>query len=470
MAATRLMPLHMGKDRSAGQAISRVIGYVENPDKTQNGELVTGYACNPRTADYEFMLTRQEYLTTRGGSRGKSDVIAYHFRQSFRPGEVTPEEANRIGYELAKRFTHGNHAFVVATHTDKQHIHNHIIWNSVTLDCDRKFKNFWGSSRALRRLSDTLCLQNGLSIVENPKLHGDTYDKWLGDQKPPSHRDVLRMAIDTALEQKPADFDALLKLLQEAGWEVKRGKRVGLRSAGQAHFKRLDSLGDGYSETELRAVLAGEKHHSPQSKKRKPAPKQEKINLLVDIQAKLQQGKGAGYERWAKVFNLKQMAQTMNYLSEHGLLSYDALSKKADEAAAHHAELSQKIKSTEQRMSEIADLKTHIIHYVKTRDVYAAYRQSGYSKQFLAEHEQEIQLHKAAKNAFNELGLKKLPTIKSLQAEYEGLLGEKKAAYTEYRKARAEMRELLMVRANVERLLGQEHDDRNEREKEDKRR
>lgn len=311
-------------------------------------------------------------------------------------------------------------------------------------------------------MSDTLCLQNGLSIVENPKPHGDTYDKWLGDQKQPSHRDVLRMAIDTALEQKPSDFDALLKLLQEAGWEVKQGKHVGLRSAGQAHFKRLDSLGDGYSEMALRAVLAGEKHHTPQSKKWQPAPRQEKINLLVDIQAKLQQGKGAGYERWAKVFNLKQMAQTMNYLAEHGLLSYDALAKKADEATARHAELSQKIKATEQRMAEIADLKTHIIHYVKTRNIYAAYRQSGYSKQFLSEHEQEIQLHKAAKKAFDELGLKKLPTIKSLQAEYEGLLAEKKAAYSAYKATRAEMRELLTARANVDRLLSQEYHDRSE--------
>ena len=180
--------------------------------------------------------------------------------------------------------------------------------------------------------------------------------------------------------------------------------------------------------------------------------------MLVDIQAKLQQGKGTGYERWAKVFNLKQMAHTMNFLSEHGLLSYEALVQRTDEAVVRHAEQSQIIKAAEKRMEEISDLKAHIIHYIKTRDVYAAYRQSGYSKKFLAEHEQEIRLHKEAKQAFDTLGMKKLPSLKSLQIEYETVLADKKTAYAEYRKAREEMRELLTVKANVDRLLNQEND------------
>ena len=458
MATIRLMPLHMGKKHTAGQAIRKIIDYVENPDKTENRELVSAYACDPRTADAEFMLSRREYYEMTGCSEKKSEVIAYHFRQSFRPGEVTPEEANRIGYELAKRFTHGNHAFVVATHTDKKHIHNHIIWNAVTLEHDRKFRNFWGSFIALRRLSDTLCLQNGLSIVESPGPHGATYDKWQGDQVQLTHRDMLRMAIDAALEKKPADFDMLLKMLQDDGWEVKRGKHVSLRLAGQARFKRLDSLGASYSEELLRAVLAGEKAHTPQKKRMSISPKEKKVSLLVDIQAKLQQGKSPGYERWAKVFNLKQMAHTMNFLSEHGLLSYEVLAQRTDEAVARHAEQSRIIKAAEKRMEEIGDLKAHIIHYIKTRDVYAAYRQSGYSKKFLAEHEQEIRLHKEAKQAFDALGMKKLPSLKSLQTEYETVLAEKKTAYAEYRKARDEMRELLTVKANVDRLLNQEND------------
>ena len=321
MATTRIMPLHVGKGRTESRAISDIIDYVANPQKTDNGRLIAGFACDSRTVDAEFLLAKRQYIVATGRVRGADDVIAYHVRQSFRPGEITPEEANRLGVEFAKRFTKGNHAFVVCTHIDKSHIHNHIIWSSVSLEYDRKFRNFWGSTKAVRRLSDTICIENRLSIVENPKLHGKSYNKWLGDQAKPSHRELLRVMIDRALEQNPADFDALLKLLSEMGCEVsRRGKAIRLKAPGWKNVARMDDkLGAGYSEAEIRAVLAGEKQHTPR-KKNVVQPEPPKVNLLVDIQAKLQAGKGAGYARWAKVFNLKQMAQTMNYLSEHNLL------------------------------------------------------------------------------------------------------------------------------------------------------
>ena len=338
MATTRLMPLHTGKGRDVGTAISDIIDYAENPEKTDHGRLITGYACDSRTADAEFLFSKRQYMNLTGRTRGADDVIAYHLRQSFVPGEVTPEEANRIGCELAKRFTNGNHAFIVCTHIDKHHIHNHIIWNSTSLDCTRKFRNFWGSTRAVRRLNDTLCIENGFSIVENPQRHGKSYNKWMGDQAKPSNRELLRMAIDTALDQKPADFDALLKLLRDAGYEIKPGKIPALRGKNQKRFIRLDTLGRDYSEAELRAVLSDEKAHQPRKKIIRSAP-DKKVNLLVDIQAKLRAGKGVGYERWAKVFNLKQMAQTVNYLTEHNLLEYDALAAKTASATARYNEL-----------------------------------------------------------------------------------------------------------------------------------
>ena len=182
MATTRIMPLHIGKGRTESRAISDIIDYVANPQKTDNGKLITGYGCDSRTADAEFLLAKRQYIAATGRVRGADDVIAYHVRQSFKPGEITPEEANRLGVEFAKRFTKGNHAFVVCTHIDKSHIHNHIIWSSVSLEYDRKFRNFWGSTKAVRQLSDTICIENGLSIVENPKPHGKSYNKWLGDQ------------------------------------------------------------------------------------------------------------------------------------------------------------------------------------------------------------------------------------------------------------------------------------------------
>ena len=465
MATTRLIPLHTGKGRNFGKAIRNVIGYVSNPKKTHQGELVTGFGCNPETADGEFLLMKREYIAQTGRLRGKDDVIAYHLRQSFVPGEITPEEANRIGCELASRFTHGQHAYVVATHEDRRHVHSHIIISAVNLDCDRKFRNFWGSSKAIRRLSDTLCIQNGLSIIEQPKGRGKSYNKWLGNEAKTSQRDGLREALDAALARQPKDFEELLTMLQRGGWEVKRGKRISLKGKGQERFKRLDSLGEDYSEAALRAIIAGEKEHHPREKKTVQPMRQ--VNLLVDIQAKLQAGKGAGYERWAKVFNLKQMAQTLNYLSENNLMNIEDLTAKTDAATARVHELQVTIRETEKRMAELHALKGHIINYVKTREVYAAYRMAGYSKKFVAEHEQEIKLHQAAKEAFSALGTQKIPKVKEIQAEYDALREKKKQAYAAYHQAQDEMRQLLTVRANVERILGIEEKEK-ERQKEKK--
>lgn len=453
MATTRIMPLHVGKGRTVGRAISAIVDYVENSAKTDGGQLITSFACNSRLVDAEFLYAKQRYIRNTGRVRGKDDVIAYHLRQAFVPGEITPEEANRLGQELARRFTKENHAYIVCTHVDRKHIHNHIIWNAVSLDCDRKFRNFWGSSKAVRKLSDTICIENGYSIVENPKEHGSkSYDQWLGDQKKPSHRELLRMTIDRAMEQKPKNFDDLLALLRDAGYEIKPGRNPSFRGEGQKWFVRLDTLGEGYSWDSLEAVLTGERKHMPRRKS--VSATTQKTKLLIDIQQKLQQGKGAGYERWAKVFNLKQMAQSMNYLQEHGLMEMDMLVRRSDKAVETYHELAKKIRTIEDSMDEISVLRDHILTYIKTRDVYAAYRKAGYSKKFYAEHEADILLHKAAKKAFDELGLQKLPTIKRLQDEYAKLLEEKKKALPEYRKARDEMRELLMVKANVEKILG----------------
>ena len=207
MATTRLMPLHTGKGRTVGQAISAIIDYTENPQKTDGGRLITSWQCDSRIADAEFLFTKNQYIQKTGRVRGEDDVIAYHLRQSFIPGEITPEEANRLGCELAKRFTKGNHAYIVCTHIDKSHIHNHVIWNSTALNQTRKFRNFWGSSRAVRRLNDTICIENGYSIVENPKRHGKSYNKWLGDKKKPTIKALNTEYAELLAEKKAAYAD-----------------------------------------------------------------------------------------------------------------------------------------------------------------------------------------------------------------------------------------------------------------------
>ena len=207
MATTRLMPLHTGKGRTVGQAISDIIDYTENPQKTDGGRLITSWQCDSRIADAEFLFAKNQYTQKTGKVRGADDVIAYHLRQSFVPGEITPEDANRLGCELAKRFTKGNHAYIVCTHIDKAHIHNHVIWNSTALSQTRKFRNFWGSSRAVRRLNDTICIENGCSIVENPKRHGKSYNKWLGDKKLPTIKALNTEYAELLAEKKAAYAD-----------------------------------------------------------------------------------------------------------------------------------------------------------------------------------------------------------------------------------------------------------------------
>ena len=454
MATTRLMPLHIGKGRTVGTAIQAIIDYVENPEKTDYGNLIASWQCDSRVADREFLLSKQQYIRNTGRVRGSDDVIAYHLRQSFRPGEITPEEANRLGCELARRFTKGNHAYIVCTHIDKAHIHNHVIWNSTALDEQSKFRNFWGSTKAVHRLNDTICVENGYSIVENPKGKSKTYDKWLGNQKKPSHRERICYAIDDALEQKPQSFEKLLELLQRSGYQVKGGKVPSLLGEGQKRFIRMDTLGAGYTPDDLRAIIDGTKAHTPKKKRVMDTQTIPSGSLLIDIQAKLQEGKGAGYARWAKNFNLKQLSQTLIYLEENNLLDRSALEESTAAVTAQYHALSTKMKSAEQRMAEIKVLQQHIINYAKTRNTYVAYRKAGYSKKFLSEHESEIILHKAAKQSFDEQGLKKLPTVKSLQAEYAQLLSEKKAMYAEYQQARDDMRSHQTAKANVDRILG----------------
>lgn len=459
MATTRLMPLHVGKGRDISTAIADIIDYVENPQKTDFGKFIYGYECDTRVADAEFLLSKRQYFNQTGRSQGADDVIAYHLRQAFKPGEVTPEEANQIGRELALKLTKGNHAFVVCTHIDKHHVHNHIIINSTTLDCQKKFRNFWGSTWAIRRMNDKLCLEHGLSIVEDPKPSRDHYGTWLGSKKQPSFQEQIRRAIDAALEEKPKNFEELLKKLEVAGIEVNRErKHLRFRVPGQENYTRCDTLKGDYTEQAIKERIAGTR--TVKSRRTSPQKPVSKVGLLVDIEAAIRAGKGPGYERWAKVFNLKQLSQAVIYLKEHGNMSYEDLQKRTVAVTDSFNALSAQIKDLESQMTANGELQKQIVNYAKTRAVYIEYRKAGYSKKFRAEHEAEILLHQAAKKHFDSLGITKLPSVKSLREEYAGLLEQKRKAYAAYKKARAEMKELHNVKANVDYLLGESVTDR----------
>ena len=472
MATTWLKALHIQKKKSVAYAIAKIIDYVENPEKTDNGKLITSYECDSRTTDEEFLLSKQEYEYITGRNQGQHNVLAYHIRQAFKPGEVTPEEANKIGYELAMRFTKGNHAFVVCTHIDKSHVHNHIIFNSTTLDCTRKFKDFFFSGRAVRRISDLICIENFLSVIENPKLSKGSYGDWLGDKKVPSWKDVLKYKIDEILPSC-SSYDDFISAMRMAGYIVNtQRKRISFLAPGQKKPTRLDTLKGDYTETAIRARLDGVKvitsgsesgslqigTDAPQREQIEPKPG---MSLLIDIQEKILEGKGAGYTQWAKVFNVKQAAKTLVYLQENGIGSYEELVKKASSASGDFAALTKRIKDIDTRTKEISELQKQIGTYGKTRDIYAKYKASGFNRDFYDGHTADIILHKASKNYFNGLGLKKLPKMADLKQEYATLAAEKKKLNSDYLSVKEKSRELQIVKANAAQLLGVTQDAQN---------
>ena len=457
MAATRLIALHMNKGKTVAQCLADRTDYSQNAEKTNDGEFISSYECDPKTADEEFLLSKRQYQHTTGRQQ-KNNIIAYQIRQSFKPGEITPEEANQVGYETAMRWTKGKHAFIVATHIDKAHIHNHIIYNSTSLDASRKFNNFFLSGLAVQRLSDMVCLEHGLSII-TPKPYRERQKRTIYPKKR-TQRDELCDAIDSVLSQKPKRFEDFIQSLAAMGFEFKDGKQPAFKGKEQKRFIRLRSLGEGYSKEELQAIISGKS-----LRKARMAPEQKQFHLLIDIQEKMAEGKTVGYEKWAKKYNRKEAARTVILLKEKGLDNYDDLVAYTEKLSLRFSELSDSIKVAEKRMIEVQVLQKHIKNYHDTRQIYVEYRKSGYSKKFFEEHRQEITLHQAAKKAFDELQVSKLPSRQSLYEEFHRLAVQKKKDYAEYRQVRKEREELLIAKQTVETILNIDKKKEQEQEK-----
>ena len=255
MATTTIIPVHVNKGKMPKQCVAAQLNYIMNPAKTDGGKLISSHACMPKTAVNEFMLYRQEYLENTGREI-KNEVLVYHVRQAFKPEEITPEEANEIGKELASRMTNDQFAYVVATHIDKHHVHNHIVICSTALDCQHKYRDVKRSGKDLAQLSDAICEEHQLSVIRDPQNKTVSYDKWQGNQRKISHRDELRMIIDAALRMQPDGFDALMQLLEDAGCLIKRGAQISIKPPEGERYIRLDTLGPEYDEASLRRTLA----------------------------------------------------------------------------------------------------------------------------------------------------------------------------------------------------------------------
>lgn len=458
MATTRLMSRHIGSGKTIMETLKDGFDYGKNPNKTRNGDLIIAYECDPATADAEFLLAKAKYKAITGREQKKdNDVLYYQLRQAFPPGEIDAETALKISYELAMRWTKGRHAFFVVSHVDRPHPHCHIYYNSTSLDCTRKFRDFLGSARAFRRLSDRVCLEYNLSVITDPKPHSKGkfkhYGEWQGGNKPQTFQEKLKAQIDVCLAQKPPDMDTFLQAMGAAGYEVKhtRGGAISFRAEGQERFTRLrvSTLGKGYGQEDIQAIIEG-RASMPESR----AGTSRKVNLIINIQSRMRAGKGPAYEHWAKIYNLKQMAATLQYLQENNLLEYEQLERKAIEVTDHFHSLSDSIKSTETAMRTNAELKAAVVDYAKTRPVFEGYKATKYSRKYLAEHEADIAAYRAVRATMDRLlNGAKPPKMDMLKAEYQTLAAKKKAAYGEYRAARKEMQEVVTAKANIDRLF-----------------
>jgi len=446
MAATCIMSIHINKGKTARQSIAARLDYIMNPKKTDGGILVLTYACSPETAADEFMLFRQEYQQNTGRTQ-ENEVIGYHVRQAFKPEEITPEEANEIGKELASRMTDDQFAYVVATHIDKHHIHNHIIICSTDLNGQHKYRDVKQSAKDLTQISDSLCREHSLSVIQNPQDKTVTYDKWQGNQRRFTHRDDLRMIIDAALRMQPNGFDALMQLLEDAGCRIKRGAQISIKPPEGERYIRLDTLVPEYDEATLRRSLTGDHVHIPKIPRGDFTESQ--VKRLIDIEAKLRASKGKGFQVWAERNNIDAKAQMIIFLKEHHIGSLEELNEQIQTLTDQQKELKVSIWEKQNRMKEIIRQRQAIRDYSRTKEVYTQYRESGWTVKFYQEHRQEIEDHRNAQAVYSSLD-GKIPTLKELTAEYDGLKERKENDQAALDKLKPKLTDLKHIRYNYE--------------------
>lgn len=443
MAVTKIKPVK--------STLSKALDYIENPDKTDGKMLISSFGCSYETADIEFGYTLSQALD-------KGSNLAFHLIQSFAPGEVDYEKAHEIGKQLADAVTKGQHEYVVTTHIDKGHIHNHVIFCAVNFVDHHKYNSNKRSYYGIRNMSDKLCRENGLSVVVPGKgSKGKSYAEYQAEKTGTSWKGKLKIAVDALIPQV-SSFEELLTRLQAAGYEIKPGKYVSCRAPGQERFTRLKTLGADYTEEAIRERIAGRR-----AKAAKAPREQRDVSLLIDIENSIKAAQSKGYEQWAKIHNLKQAAKTMNFLTEHKIEQYADLVSRIEEMAAESGQAADALKNAEKRLADMAVLIKNVSTYQKTKPVYDAYRKARNREKYRAGQEQAIILHEAAARSLKAAGIAKLPNLAALQSEYEALQAQKEALYADYGKLKKKVREYDIIKQNIDSIL--QADRQPEREK-----
>ena len=432
------------KIKAIRSTVDSAIAYIINPAKTDEKLLVSSFGCSVETAAKEFDWTRK---TANQQGMHNIKILARHVIQSFDVGEVSPELAHKIGKQFADEMLGGKYEYVLATHVDKDHIHNHIIFNAVSFVDHHAYKSYKKIYYDMRDISDKICAENGLSVIPPTQGKGMEYKEYSEAQKGTSWKQKLRFAIDKNVVLAK-DFDDFLRLMQGAGYEVKSGKYISFRAEGQERFTRSKTIGDNYTEERIRERISG--------KRGKILPTERKgISLIIDIQNSIKAQQSKGFEHWAKVNNLKQAAKTLNYLTENNLLQYSDLEGKVAELRATFSANSESLKSVEGRLREIQPLIKNLDNYRKLKPIWEEYSRIKNKPAFREKHQAELMIFESARKALRQYyGERKWDSLKELQAEMGRLAAEQDRLYDERERIKKSLKEVETIKGNVDRILG----------------
>ena len=425
--------------------MSKAIAYILNPEKTDEKLLVSSYGCASETAAREFEWTRK--IAEQKGMNPVR-IIARHVIQSFEIGEVTPELAHEIGKQFADEILEGKYEYVLTTHIDKDHVHNHLIFNAVDFVDYHAYKSYKRIYYDMREVSDRLCKENGLSVIPPSQNKGMGYKEYTEAKRGTSWKQKLKQTIDR-LVITAKDYDDFLRLMQEAGYEIKTGKYISFRAEGQERFTRSKTIGENYTEERIKERIAG---RTPRRSQRQATPKG--ISLIGDIQERIRLIDSKGYEHKAKLTILKEAARTLNYLTENNLLQYDDLEKKVEDVHSSYDRTGKELKVVEARLREVQPLIKNISNYQRLKPVYDAFQKAKDKPSFKAKHEAELVIFEAARSTLLAMqGDEKLPSLKTLQAEQQRLLDEQQRLYDERAKLKKEVKQIETIKSNVDTFL-----------------
>lgn len=430
--------------------MSKAIAYILNPEKTDEKLLVSSYGCASETAAREFEWTRK--IAEQKGMNPVR-IIARHVIQSFEIGEVTPELAHEIGKQFADEILGGKYEYVLTTHIDKDHVHNHLIFNAVDFVDYHAYKSYKRIYYDMREVSDRLCKENGLSVIPPSQNKGMSYKEYTEAKRGTSWKQKLKQTIDR-LVITAKDYDDFLRLMQEAGYEIKTGKYISFRAEGQERFTRSKTIGENYTEERIKERIAG---RTPRRSQRQATPKG--ISLIGDIQERIRLIDSKGYEHKAKLTILKEAARTLNYLTENNLLQYDDLEKKVEDVHSSYDRTGKELKGVEARLREVQPLIKNISNYQRLKPVYDAFQKVKDKPSFKAKHEAELVIFEAARSTLLAMqGDEKLPSLKTLQAEQQRLLEEQQQLYDERAKLKKEVKQIETIKSNIDTFLASSAD------------